>query len=164
MRRLGLCLAIIGWLFATVSPALAAKPEKAARSADSATFAAGDVCDFPLRLDYPDARLHAIVFDRRDGAFRENVGGRLVARATNLSTGASVTRNSSGPARLWVASDGQLVVRYGGSSLFPFFDGDAGGPGVLYTTGPLVLHIGDDGFIASVKLPNNVEDVCATLS
>src|SRR4051794_9141549 len=63
-------------------------------------FAAGDVCDFALRVESLESRAKSITFDRHDGALKVNLSGSLVEQVTDLDTGASVIRQSSGPAKV----------------------------------------------------------------
>ena len=165
MRSISLApLASLILVAATAVPALAAPPTKESLPTDPVDFVAGEVCDFPVRLESA-GKPKAITFDRRDGAFKQNVTGHLVTTAINLDTGASVTRNTSGPAKLSTNAAGHVVIRYGGASVLPFFEGDVIGRGLLYLKGGgAEAEVGDDGFFfVRVDLPKHVEDLCATL-
>src|SRR5262249_60567131 len=105
------------------APVSAKPPTKEPQGPVFAEFAAGEVCDFNLREESLDSRAKTITFDRRDGAFKQNLSGRLVERLTNLDTGASIVRNSSGPAKVFVNDVGHFVIKYGGSSVPPILDG-----------------------------------------
>lgn len=165
VRRLAL-LAPLVMLVATVGPVSAAPPTHEPNEPFLAEYAAGEVCDFPLRLESTEINAKVITFDRRDGAFRQNLNGRIVQRATNLDTGVSVIRKSSGPGKVSINDAGHMVLRFGGSSLLTFFDGDVTGSGLLYLTGGgAEFEIGDDGFFyVRAVFPAHVEDVCAILS
>jgi hypothetical protein len=54
------------------------------------------------------------------------------------------------------------VIR--GRGLLILFPEDAGGPGLLLTTGRVVLVRGDDGFIANATSRGRTVDVCAALA
>jgi hypothetical protein len=153
-------------VLAFASPVSAAPPTREAQGSFVNDFAAGDVCDFAVRTESVVTNATTTTFDRRDGAFRQNLSGRLVERVTNLDTGASVIRNSSGPAKVFVNDASHVVLTYGGASVLPFFDGDVTGRGLLYFKGGGALtEIGDDGFFfVLVVFPPHVEDLCATLA
>jgi hypothetical protein len=146
------------------APALAAPPTKEPLPTGVQEFAAGDVCDFPLQIENV-GNPKIITFDRRDGQLKQNVSGHVVTTATNLATGASVTRNSSGPERVSTNDAGHIVLRLGGASVLTFFDGDVTGRGLLYIKGGgAEFEIGDDGFFyVRAVFPAHVEDLCAAL-
>jgi hypothetical protein len=148
------------------APASAAPPTKEPQSPVVNEFAPGDVCDFAVRQESLVSKAKTITFDRRDGAFGQNLSGAIIERVTNLDTGASIVLQSSGPAKVFVNDAGHIVLRYGGASVLPFFDGDVIGRGLLYFKGGgAETEIGDDGFFfVRVDFPAHVEDLCATLS
>ncbi len=60
-------------------------------------YAAGEVCPFPARADFPVSRLTLKTwYDRAGHPVFATEGGPLLMRATNLSTGRSVVRDISG--------------------------------------------------------------------
>jgi hypothetical protein len=166
MRRVLTLLAPLALVLALASPVSAAPPTKEPQEAFSTDFAAGEVCAFPVRQETTDIKAKTIIFNRHDGAFREITTGRIVERITNLDTGASVIRKSSGPGKLSINAAGHLEIKFGGSSVVAFFEGDVTGAGLLYMTGGgATFEIGDDGFFfVRVDLPAHVEDLCATLA
>ena len=86
--------------------------------------------------------------------FKVNLSGSLVEQLTNLDTGVSVVRQSSGPAKVSLNDAGHVVFRYGGASVLPFFDGDVTGRGLLYFKGGgAETEIGDDGSLRPRQLP-----------
>jgi len=153
-------------VLAFAAPVSAAPPTKEPQGPVFDEFAAGDVCDFAVRVESLDSKAKAILFDRRDGALVVNLSGSLIEQITNLDTGASVIRQSSGPAKVSLNAAGHVVLKYGGASVLTFFDGDVTGRGLLYLKGGgAETEIGDDGFFfVRVDLPAHVEDLCATLS
>lgn len=165
-RRIASLVAPFALVLATASPASAAPPSHEPSEPIVQEFAAGEVCDFPVRVESTEIKAKVTTFDRRDGAFVQNMTGTVVQKATNLESGAWVIRKSSGPGRLTINDAGHVVIRFGGSSLLTFFEGDVTGPALLYLTGGgAEFEIGDDGFFyVRVDLPAHVEDVCATLS
>jgi hypothetical protein len=148
------------------APVSAATPTKEAQGPVLNEFAAGDVCDFAVRVESLETNAKAITFDRRDGALKVNLSGSLVEQMTNLDTGKSIVRQSSGPAKVFQNDAGHIVLKYGGASVLPFFDGDVIGRGLLYFKGGGgETEIGDDGFFfVRVDFPSHVEDLCAALS
>jgi hypothetical protein len=165
VRSIGLAsLATLVLVAAAAAPVLAAPPTKEPLPTDSSEFAAGEVCDFAVRIDYV-GKPKAITFDRRDGQFKQNLSGHLVATVTNLDTGDSVTRNASGPGKITVNAAGHTVLRFNGASVFTLFEGDVTGRGLVYMKGGgAEFEIGDDGFFyVRADFPKHVEDLCATL-
>ena len=164
MRRLAVALALLGASALVASPVAARPPTKEPLDLPAASFAAMEVCDFPVLLEY-DSKSKTITFDRRDGRFRQNISGRLRVTISNLSSGASTERKISGPGRVTITDAGHVVLSSGGSSLVWTFDADVTGRGLFYTTGPLELETDENGFfLVRVDLPPHVEDVCQTLS
>jgi hypothetical protein len=88
-----------------------------------------------------------------------HVSGRLVVRLTNLDDPANVlTLNISGPALL------APEERFFGRSLNPFFSTDAGGPGLIFTTGRVDIVRAEDGSIIEFNTRAPTKDVCAALA
>ena len=141
----------------------AAKPIKSPTPLEPAEFRAGVTCDFAVRLESV-GKPKSITFVRRDDALKVNSSGRIVTTITNLDTGASVTRDSSGPSHVSRNAAGHVVLRYGGATVFPLFDGDVTGRGLILFKGGTEFELGDDDFtVIRADLPVNVEDLCATL-
>ncbi len=166
MRRALTLIPAVLLVLMVAAPVSAKPPTKDPQGPVSTEFAAGEVCDFPVRQESLESRAKTITFDRRDGAFKQNLSGTIVEQLTNLDTGASVIRRSSGPGKVSVNDAGHVVLTFGGASVLPFFDGDVIGRGLLYIKGGgAEAEIGDDGFFfVRVDLPPHVEDLCATLS
>jgi hypothetical protein len=166
MRRVLTLIPAALLVLMVAAPVSAKPPTKEPQSPVFDEFAAGDVCDFAVRVESLASKAKSITFDRRDGALKVNLNGTLVERVTNLDTGASVIRQSSGPVKVSLNDAGHVVLDYGGASVLPFFDGDVIGRGLLYFKGGgAEAEIGDDGFFfVRVVFPPHVEDLCATLS
>jgi len=166
MRRALTLIPAVLLVLMAAGPVSATPPTKEPEPPVSDEFAAGDVCDFAIRVESLESKAKTILFDRRDGALKVNLSGSLVEQITNLDTGASVIRQSSGPAKVSLNDAGHVVFKYGGASVLPFFDGDVTGRGLLYFKGGgAETEIGDDGFFfVRVEFPAHVEDLCATLS
>jgi hypothetical protein len=162
-------LALISGLLLTLlmaTPVSAAPPTKEPQGPAAADYAAGEVCDFNLRQETVATMAKTITFDRRDGAFRQNLSGMIIERVTNLDTGASLVLQSSGPAQVFVNDVGHIVLKFGGASVLPFFNGDVTGRGLLYFRGGgAETELDDNGFFfVRVVFPPHVEDLCAALS
>ncbi len=166
MRRALTMLAPLVLVLAAVSPVSAAPPTKVPDEPFSNDFLPGETCDFAVRIESTAINSKTTTFNRKDGRLKENLTGKIIQRVTNLETGASVVRNSSGPGKVTLNAAGHVVLRFGGASVLTFFDGDVIGRGVLYVKGGgAEFEIGDDGFFfVRVQLPAHVEDLCATLA
>jgi hypothetical protein len=118
------------------------------------------VCSFPIRLDA--VRNNATIKTFPNG--RVLVSGSFWTRVTNLSTGNSIAFNNSGPITVTPRSDGSVQVTARGQSLFYFFAGDLGGPGLLRMTGLVEETISAEGVITSFShTGGTTENLCATL-
>jgi len=164
VRRAIVVASLLALLAISAGPAAAGKPIKENLPQSPQVYEAGVACDFAVELDPIAANVKAITFDRPVGKAFQLLSGRLVYRITNLETGASVVRQSSGPGKVSINAAGHTVLSLGGSSVFAFFDGDVTGRGLLRMTGKAKIEIGDDRFsFVRVDLPNKVEDLCQTL-
>jgi len=165
VRRALTFIAALVLMSAAASPAAAAPPTREDQEPFSFDYAAGEVCDFDLRVESVIINARTITFARHDGAFRQLASGHIVERVTNLDTTASLTLNSSGPAKVTINAAGHVVLSFGGASVLPFFDGDVTGRGLLLKGGGAEFEIGDDGFFfVRADMPAHVVDLCAALS
>ena len=166
MRRVLTMLVPFVLVLGIAAPVSAAPPTKEPQEPFSSDFLPGETCDFAVRIETTAISAKTTTFNRKDGQFRQNLTGKITERITNLETGASVDRNSSGPGKVSINAAGHIVLRFGGASVLTFFDGDVTGRGVLYVKGGgAEFEIGDDGFFfVRVQLPADVEDLCATLA
>jgi hypothetical protein len=163
MRRFVIPVVALLLLLSAV-PVTGAQPVKEYLTPSDAVFAAREVCPFAIRLHPEEFDAKTISFVRRDDRFRVIESGRIVMRSTNLKTGASVVRNSSGPAKYSINAAGHLVLSLGGSSVLPFFAEDVTGAGLLYITGKAEFELdADQRFFIRADLPGNVENLCDTL-
>ena len=148
MSAFGVALAAL----VAASVALAAPPERAPLFAED--FVAEDVCAFPVLIEVTANKEYITFFS--DG--RIHVNGKLFVRVTNLDTGSSLDLNVSGPVTV---TDTETLR---GRGLLILFPQDAGGPGLLLTTGRVVLIRGEDGFIADATFTGRKVDLCAALA
>ena len=118
-------------------------------------FILEDVCSFPVDVAFIANKETLTFFS--DG--RVHVSGKLVVRLTNLDDPTNVlTLNISGPALL------APNERFFGRSLNPFFQNDAGGPGLIFTTGRVDIVRAEDGSIIEFTTRAPTKDVCAALA
>jgi hypothetical protein len=159
-RRLGAIVAGSTILFLVVAPsALAGQPDRSPQVyPDHIDLAAGDSCDFAVRLDILENREVNEVITLGGGRWWVQTTGRLLIRIVNVDTGANVTRNVSGPARTYVVDDGSQTSHLFGQSLL-FWPGT-----LLQTSGPIVLRTAPDGTVLSSSgIDATAEDLCAEL-
>lgn len=123
------------------------------------TFPAGVVCDFPITVSEVVNNEYSRTFPNGNIL----TTGRLVLRVTNDETGESVVRNSSGPALLTTAPNGEEVLTAHGPTLFPVFEGEDAtgrvGVGAFLFHGTIVFA---DGHLTRVS--GTFEDLCVTLA
>jgi hypothetical protein len=117
-------------------------------------FVAENVCPFPVLIEATANKEFVTFFD--DG--RILVTGKLFVRLTNVETGTSLELNISGPVTITETE----VIR--GRGLLILFPEDAGGPGLVLTSGRVVLVRGEDGFIANATTQGQTVDVCEALA
>jgi hypothetical protein len=164
-RALAPLLAALLLLLTAVPTLAGGKPEFARNEPLPPEFyPAGVVCTFDLRIDYVVDTGHSITFpEAPDGSVRSLLGGHLVVTVTNEETNQSVTYNISGPGKFLFSGD-VLTITGGGPWLLYGFPGDAGGPGMWFTKGPIVLEVDlNTGAWLSASKPGNIVDVCALL-
>jgi hypothetical protein len=117
-------------------------------------FVVEDACSFPVLIEVTANKEYVTLFD--DG--RILITGKLFARVTNLDTGTSLDLNISGP----VTVTDREVIR--GRGLLILFPQDVDGPGLLLTSGRVVLIRAEDGFIANATFKGRTVDLCAALT
>jgi hypothetical protein len=124
------------------------------------SYAAGDVCPFPLRVtpEVNKSLLHIL----RSGDWI--VTGKLIQRVTNLRTGKSLSITANGPVRVIFHDNGTFTLISHGSILWTFFSQDAGGPGLFLFTGRVVIEENADGFATSVSHIPKFTDICHILA
>ena len=122
------------------------------------TYAAGEVCSFPLRVEPHINKSHLHIL--RNGVWVVN--GRFTQTATNLRTGASMTFHS-GPLRVIFNDDGTLTFISLGSVLWTSVQGDVDGPGLRLYTGRAVIQTDANGFATSISRIPREQDICAAL-
>jgi hypothetical protein len=124
-----------------------------------ASYPAGEVCPFPVRVEPVLNKdvLHILA----NGTWI--ITGQLVQRATNLRTGESVEFHS-GPLQVRFHTDGSLTFISLGPILWTIFPEDPGGPGLQLYRGRVVIQVNAEGATTSVSRVPNVVDVCESLT
>lgn len=149
MRRVPVALILSTvLLLVAAAPAAAAKPTREFLPApEFIEFAAGELCDFPVRIDVLVNREYGTTFFDESGQPTHTiVTGRLVLRLVNLDTSDSVIVNASGPGLVVYEGDNIRVTLRGRSLIFLPADH------LLYLNSGRVVEFGN-GAIQPVVLP-----------
>ena len=171
--RVVLPLALLALLL-TPSVALGVPPKREALPPPaSIEAAAGEVCAFPVLIEFLDSKNKALTFTDKSGTpVRQIITGKLRARVTNLVTEESLVMNISGPAFLSFTEEGRpATVTLGGRALLILRAGiDVAPPGVFLTSGRVVLAISftidkEAGEVAAiVSQTGRMQDLCTVLA
>jgi hypothetical protein len=149
MRRVG-TLVILSTLMlvASAAPAAAAKPIREFLPApEFIEFAAGELCDFPVRIDVLiNQEYGTTFFDESGQPTHTIVTGRLVLGLVNLDTSKSAVVNAGGPGLVVYEGDNIRVTLRGPSLIFLPSDH------LLYLNTGQVVEFGN-GTIQPVVLP-----------
>ena len=126
---------------------------------------AGVVCPFavsaePVHEDLA-VRYH---YDETGGVDAYQFKGPLVARITNLDTGASVVRSLSGVGTVTPHADGSYDAVFEGGLLLFQRAGDTPSSELLLLTGRTELHGSPTGVKTVVSASGQSEDLCRTLA
>ena len=130
-------------------------------------FAAGEVCDFELRIrSLQNDIVDKTFFDAHGDPKRVVSKGTLIVKVRNLETRDWLIRNASGPVFVRINPDGSAHVSAPRRQLLLLFGDDEGGPGLLYIRGPFdnTWDITPEGIFHNFDLNGVVTDLCAELS
>lgn len=130
-----------------------------------ADLAAGDVCPFPVHLEFPVNRQRGwLVKDGSGRTVAEYVTGALTGVATRTDTGASVTRDLSGRGVTTYAADGSSTFAGRGAALVGFHTGDRPQHQLLVFAprGAELVRFAADG--TRTLVAGRGEDLCRTLA
>ena len=131
----------------------------------SVTVPAGALCPFSLQIqDVKDEVITKVLQTFPDGSPRSQIFiGELITRFTNVSSGASVTRNLSGDGFVRYGSDGSSSWTFVGPAATVIFPGSFLAPGFYVVNGFYVIDYAGDGTqtIPIHEGPN--ENLCETL-
>ena len=133
--------------------------------APSSDLAAGDVCAFPVHLQFPVNReLSWTYADASGRTVAVYVQGALTGVVTRTDTGRSVTRDLSGQGLFTYAADGSSALTGHGSALVGFHTGDRPGHQllVLAPKGVAQVRFAPDG--QRTLAFGGGEDLCRTLA
>ena len=173
MRRAGVIVALGALLsmvagVVTASPALARGDGWQIQPAPPAIIVPATFCGFEVQSTFPVDREFAKILTASDGFVTTLVTGSLVASATNLETGKTITENISGPSKTILSSDGSMTEAATGLNPIALTPTDAarfGLPTFGVTAGARTVSIAPDGSISSLTLDGHVlVDVCAALN
>jgi hypothetical protein len=154
MKRLsGVIAALTFGALGLVGAAGATKPYMERQAFGPVTFAAGEMCSFPVLIQptAPDV-LNVIIFSN-DKFFSS---GPVVATATNLDSGKSIKINISGTVSFVPHKDGSATLTFNGPTL-------SVSEGVI-SYGRLVLQFDATGNLTSSSLVGKQTDLCAELA
>jgi hypothetical protein len=153
-KRTAAALGVVLMAVLMVSAATAGKPSREPILIEDEVLTG--ICPFPVLVEFTANKEYVTFFD--DG--RILVTGKLFVRLTNVDEPNNVLDlNISGPARITPLSE-----RPTGRGLFILFPEDAGGPGLVLTTGRVDILRAEDGFIADFTVKGTSVDVCAALA
>ena len=129
------------------------------------TAPAGTVCTFAVSaepvLQHMLLRYH---YDDTGAIDGYQVTGPLVARVTNVESGASVERNLASFGTVMLNADGSYDATVEGNFLVFFTTGESPSNELLLLSGRTVLHGSATGVKTLVAESGRSEDLCATLA
>jgi hypothetical protein len=143
-----------------VPAAMAEGPVREPLEDQNLTWEAGQTCEFAVKVE--TLRNTATVKTFPDGHIV--ITGHLVQRLTNVTTGESRTLNVSGPLALWFNEDGSGRLIGRGPLIFFLFEGDVGGPGIVYTKGRVEGTFDENFLLTSFSRSGSITDLCAALA
>lgn len=157
MRSLAVAAGIVVTIvFLGANEAVAKAPIREPDTPLDATFAAGEVCSFPVHLESIEDQGTITTFP--DGHIL--VTGRFVVRVTDLLTGKSIDVNASGPFELRFQADGTTSFDTHGPFLWILSTQDVGGPGLVYTSGHVTAIADQDFFLVTFHVTGTSLDIC----
>jgi hypothetical protein len=163
-RRLPAVLGAALLLVTLASPALAAAPFHDFYEPEGFGFAEGEACaDFGVGVEVVFGRAHDQIRELEDGSVHVRTTGVFRARIVNLSTGASLVRNFSGPVDFVFRPDGTGTSWNRGHTL-AWLIPDEGGPALWHHRGTIRWEIDENGLFTIVRETGTREDLCAALA
>jgi hypothetical protein len=172
--RKALCGGLLGAAsaLAVLAPAAAAvtpwTPEGPGSPGTSFTVPAPVFCSFPVTItvisNQEKQRTITLGPPAPAGTTQTDVRGELILSFTNQNTGATVTRNVSGPTDTVAYPDGSGVETGSGNNWWTFGPNsqqNTGEPGVFLSSGPFVLQF--SGNVVNSFQAQHQTDLCALL-
>ena len=124
-------------------------------------------CGFPVDIGIISDNEYQDVTTLADGTTITKITGHLVESFTNHNdTSKTIIRNVSGPTTTTVHPDGTATEVGGGNNWWgfgPFSQMNTGEPGLVFTTGRIVIEIDNQGHATSFSLSGTQENGCALL-
>lgn len=161
MRRCELTVLLsVAFMSLSAGAAWGDKPVRQPLPSPHTTFAAGQLCDFPVAVQ--TLQNNEIVTTFSDG--RQRVTGALKIRLTNVDTGESLIVNASGPG--WQTETATMFEVSGQGRWVLFqFPGDQPGPGIFLYRGN--LHFVVDfatGSVTVLSATGSPRNLCADVA
>ncbi len=129
------------------------------------SYAAGEVCPFPTTVTFPVMQeFITYLYDDTGTIVGATITGKLVARVTNVASGATVDEVLTGLGTLSFGSDGSETIYVGGTILIAFKAGDSPANELDVVKGSSVLRIEGDGTRTLESYDGSIEDLCVTLA
>jgi len=127
------------------------------------------VCGFPIHVGVvADNEYFTHQETLPDGTLIQQINGRLVLSFTNTDTGKTIVKNVSGPGVFTTFPDGSFLQDTTGLTatyLGPIGQANTGEPGIVFTSGHLVVHFsGVTGAADSFELSGKQTNGCALLA
>jgi hypothetical protein len=167
MRRIRRAVVVaLGAVLLTGQLVAADKPERTPYPTPPVqSFAAGDVCPYPVEVSVIVNKAYSKVFAAdQDGDVRESITGRFVTRVTNLTTGESRVFSASGPQTLIYRADGTIDAVQRGPSVWWFFPGEPLGPNLYHLKGRLSIEFSPDFAVLSATHSGKRTSICELLA
>jgi hypothetical protein len=133
--------------------------------ADPFDYPPGEVCVFPMHVEFPVNGMRDLITRYSDGSRTEFITGPLRGRYTNLTTGRTIERDLSGDGVLEFRPDGGFLLSVvGGAGIG--FHGDDNPAHVYQVNGPrsvVVVDLPVEGAHTRLLQVGPYEDLCRTL-
>jgi hypothetical protein len=168
-RAIPLALALLIFVAAPVSAG--GKPDRFHDPALPLELPGGPdgICDFDVRLENLVDRIVVKVFPpNRAGAVRITLTGAVLARVTNLESGAWRDFRNNASVTIWEYPDGSASATFSGPVFAFYFAADEAvsslDQGLWYVRGHGGEIYGSDGSLLSATAVGSIQDVCAMLA
>jgi len=164
MRRTAFRILLAITVLAAVAPAGAAQAREPV-TVTPFTLPANR-CGFPVDIEVVSNNEYQDVTTLADGTTITRITGRLVLSFTNTVTGFTIVRNVSGPSTEFDHPDGSGTFVGEGLTYFgfgPISQGNTGEPGLVFTSGLVVLQFGG-GVVTSFSLAGEQVNGCDLLA
>jgi hypothetical protein len=120
-------------------------------------------CSFPVQVNVTTNKEVVTTFAQKGSATSVHISGALMVQLTNMTTGASIDRNISGPTHLTYNADGSITQIALGQQLWVFDPGVAPDLPRLVVISGRTVSLFNPGF-ALLSRTGAYEDICAALA